>query len=533
MSADGGIIATTGSVGAHGPYHALRIVRIIDETADARSFVLAIPEELRSLFAYRAGQFLTFRVTVNGERFVRCYSLASSPEVDAEHKVTIKRIDEGRVSNWMNETLSAGDDLETMRPAGVFCLQERTTPLVLFSGGSGITPVISIVKTALASTERRVRLVYANRDRESIIFRGELDALASRYATRFELFHRLDVEEGFIDSAAVRGYVGSEAGADFYVCGPTAFMDTVEATLQELGVDSDRLLIERFVSLSGDGTEAAATAPAEGDAAPANVQVTLDGETRDIPRDDMLKRVLELFDSTGADCLCRPQPLEETVGQGWGAAISRARHSRLGHNPGSDIYSPEAGFTQPETAGAAYRIEILRSLGGYDERFDACEDVEFNHRVALAGYTAYKHPDLAVSYEPRNSLIRLFQQMKRYGRGRARLMARHPEMTPWPLVALATTAFLVLLLLPILGFKPWIPLALALGLVYALACGLFSFRVSQSVPEALKTALVFPVIHGGLLTGFVRGIPESLYYKIPPGASDMLPEVRPNATASH
>ena len=96
-----------------GPYHRLNIERVIDETADARSFVVTVPDDLSETFGYRAGQFLTFRVTVDGERLVRCYSLASSPDTDNEHKVTVKRIDDGRVSNWMNDEVREGENLES------------------------------------------------------------------------------------------------------------------------------------------------------------------------------------------------------------------------------------------------------------------------------------------------------------------------------------------------------------------------------------------------------------------------------------
>lgn len=274
--------ATPESVGAKGPYHALRIARVIDETSDARSFVLEIPPELRAQFAYRAGQFLTFRVTVDGERLVRCYSLASSPDVDAEHKVTVKRIADGRVSNWMNDRLRGGDVLETMRPAGVFVLRDRATPLVLFGAGSGVTPVISLLKSALATTPRKVRLVYANRDADSIIFRAEIDRLAAAHRDRLEVVHRLDVESGFLDAQATRDYVGSWLDADFYVCGPTPFMDTVESTLGELGIARDRIHVERFVSLSGDGASHAPKA-APGDAAQVRVRVRLDGQEREVP----------------------------------------------------------------------------------------------------------------------------------------------------------------------------------------------------------------------------------------------------------
>ncbi|MEE3330223.1 MAG: ferredoxin--NADP reductase [Myxococcota bacterium] len=277
--------ATAESVGAKGPYHALRVAEVIDETADARSFALEIPDEAEDLFAYRAGQFLTFRVNVGGERLVRCYSLASSPDTDRIHKVTVKRIDDGRVSHWMNDNVSVGDTLETMRPAGVFVLQERTTPIVLFGGGSGVTPVISILKSALATTERGLKLVYANRDADSIIFRAELDELVAKYAGRLEVIHRLDVESGFVDQDAVRGYIGDALESDFYVCGPGAFMDTVEATFDALAIDRSQIFIERFISLSeGEAPSAAGGDVLEpGDAASGTISIQLDGEQKTVP----------------------------------------------------------------------------------------------------------------------------------------------------------------------------------------------------------------------------------------------------------
>ncbi len=259
---------------AAGPYYHLRVGRVIDETADARSFVLEIPETLGERFAYRAGQFLTFRVEVDGHRLVRCYSLASAPGLDREHKVTVKRVVDGRVSNWMNDRVAAGDTLEVMHPAGVFCLHERTTPIVLFGGGSGITPVISILKTALATTRRKLKLVYANRDEASIIFAQELDALQRAHSDRFELVHRLDVVHGFVDAARVVEEVGKQTDADFYICGPGPFMDVVETGLQGLGVGKDQIFIERFTSSQDASVPAAIVDTAAG----IQVTVKLDGK---------------------------------------------------------------------------------------------------------------------------------------------------------------------------------------------------------------------------------------------------------------
>lgn len=259
---------------ASGPYHRLRVARVVDETADARSIVLEIPEALRERFAYRAGQFLTFRVEVGGQRLVRCYSLASAPGIDPEHKVTVKRVADGRVSNWMNERVAAGDSLEVMPPAGVFCLRERSTPIVLFGGGSGITPVISILKTALATTRRPIKLVYANRDEASIIFAAELEALRRAHPDRLEIVHRLDVVHGFVDAVRVVEEVGARKDADFYVCGPGPFMDVVEQGLARLGVGKDQIFIERFTSAQDAPAPAAVVDTAGG----TKVTVKLDGK---------------------------------------------------------------------------------------------------------------------------------------------------------------------------------------------------------------------------------------------------------------
>lgn len=285
MSAVSDPPATAASVGATGPYYRVRILRVVEEISEARSFVLQVPDAARERFAYRAGQFLTFRLTVDGARLVRCYSLASAPGVDPDYKVTVKRIEDGRVSNWMNDHLQVGDWLETMPPAGLFCLQDRAIPIVLLGAGSGITPVVSLLKSALAETDRSVTLLYANRDRDSIIFRDELMNLEARYGSRLEVIHRLDSESGFIDSDGMCRVVEGKLDADFYVCGPGPFMDTAESALAGLGVDPSRVFIERFVSLAGDGSASPGEAGGvlePGDASPQVVTVVLDGATHEV-----------------------------------------------------------------------------------------------------------------------------------------------------------------------------------------------------------------------------------------------------------
>jgi len=271
--------AAASSSEAHGPYYSLRVVDVIDETADSKSIVLDVPTELSERFAYESGQFLSFRVEVDGHRLVRCYSLASAPGLDPAHKVTIKRVVDGRASNWMNDSVSVGDTLEVMPPSGVFLLHKRDTPLMLFSGGSGITPCISILKTALATTSRQIKLLYANRDDRSIIFKDELNAMLSANSDRLEIVHRLDDVHGFCDAALIVQEIGPRKDADFYICGPGPFMDVVEEGLESLEIPSDRINIERFES--PDSPSAAAAAPIDAKDGQ-TVTISLDGTATDV-----------------------------------------------------------------------------------------------------------------------------------------------------------------------------------------------------------------------------------------------------------
>ncbi len=260
--------------------HALRVRKVIEETPDARSFVLEVPDALRERFRYRAGQFLSFKVPLGGVVLTRSYSLSSSPDCDPEHKFTVKRVDHGRVSNWMNDYVREGDVLQVTPPAGFFVLDDSVLPVVLFSGGSGITPCISLIKTALATSARRLRLIYANRDARSVIFRGELEALARQHADRLELVQRLDDRDGLLTREAVARLVAGERDAHFYLCGPGAFMATVEAALEELGLHHDRIHMEIFSSPPDPGTEASGERSAEVSApagVPEVITVLLDG----------------------------------------------------------------------------------------------------------------------------------------------------------------------------------------------------------------------------------------------------------------
>jgi ferredoxin-NADP reductase len=248
----------------HG-FHPVRVTRIVEETADARSYVLDVP------FGYLAGQFLTFRACGT----LRSYSMSSSPDTDGELMVTVKRVPGGLVSNWMHDHLAPGDVVEVTRPAGVFCLRATSAPLIAFCGGSGITPVMSLAKSALATTGRRVRVLAANRDAGSVIFGAALAELGGRYPGRFEVRHHLDVERGFLDGAGVAGFAGEDRDADFYLCGPEPFMDLAERALLAHGVDAGHILAERFDRVPSE---------AEGEEKEGTVTIVLSGKRHTVPQ---------------------------------------------------------------------------------------------------------------------------------------------------------------------------------------------------------------------------------------------------------
>jgi 3-ketosteroid 9alpha-monooxygenase subunit B len=265
-------------------FYELRVARVVDETPDARSYELAVPPELAERFRYRAGQYLTFEVPAGtfGERILRCYSLASAPERSEAHKVTVKRVPEGRGSSWFHDHVAAGTRLRVMPPLGRFVLHESALPLLFFAGGSGITPVIGLIKSALATTGRRVRLLYANRDARSIIFAAELEALARSHPGRFECLHHLDDAAGFVDAAAVRRARAGFEDAEAYLCGPAPFMALVEETLRAAGMPEERIRIERFELPLHPEAAGAAPAPAA-EAAPSEIVVHLEGKAHRIP----------------------------------------------------------------------------------------------------------------------------------------------------------------------------------------------------------------------------------------------------------
>jgi 3-ketosteroid 9alpha-monooxygenase subunit B len=262
-------------------YNSLRIAKIIQETPDARSFVFEIPADLAEKYRYKAGQFLTFRVPHADGAFNRCYSLSSAPEIDGLPKVTVKRVEGGKGSNWFHDALKEGGTLDVLPPAGRFVLGQGEAPLLLFGGGSGITPMMSLIKSALKSGKRRIRLFYANRDKPSVIFDAEFEALAKSHPGQLEVIHHLDAVQGLTKheevEAALKGFENAEA----YLCGPGPFMNLVEAALLAAGMPRERVLIERFEASGNDAVPV--EPPAAGDVIPSEIVIHFEGKTHKVP----------------------------------------------------------------------------------------------------------------------------------------------------------------------------------------------------------------------------------------------------------
>lgn len=269
----------------------MRVVEVVRETAQAHSLVLE-PADGEAV-DHRPGQFLTVRIpTGEGPGTARCYSLASSPQCGEPLKVTVKRSEGGFGSNWICDNVTAGDVLEVLEPAGTFTPDTLDRDLLLFAGGSGVTPVMSILKSCLRGGTGRVTLAYANRDQDSVIFRDELVELSGEFGDRLTVVHWLESVQGLPTAALVRSVAGPCADREVFVCGPEPFMALVEETLTEEGFPAGRVRTERFFSLSADPfapmAEVDPTEPGS------TVEVELDGETRTLawPRENRLLDVL-------------------------------------------------------------------------------------------------------------------------------------------------------------------------------------------------------------------------------------------------
>src|SRR3954469_6258918 len=276
-------------------FHPLKVAEIVPETDEANSIRFEIPEELRNEFAFKAGQHLTLRATINGEEVRRNYSLCTAP-ADSDWMVTVKRIGGGLFSNWVGDQLKVGDTVEVMEPHGSFTTEFDPTKgrhLVGIAGGSGITPVMSLIKTLLRTEPgSSFTLFYGNRDSSSVIFLEALAGLKDKHLGQLEIYHFLDAEEQDIDlfngmldrerlEEAIPALVPDAAEVDgWFICGPGPMMDAVEAALLDRNIPKERIHIERFTADRPAGAAAKEIAQLQTQAEGATVAVTLDGRTR-------------------------------------------------------------------------------------------------------------------------------------------------------------------------------------------------------------------------------------------------------------
>lgn len=242
----------------------LTVKKLVRETADATTLYFEIPENLKDTFTYTAGQYLTFEVEMGGEKVRRSYSLCTYSGVDAMPAVTVKRVDGGKMSNYLNAEIKEGDVMSVMPPMGKFTVVPdafRGAHYVLFGGGSGITPVLGIAKAVLADEPNsKVTLVYANRNPDSVIFKQTLADMEKASNGRFKVHHNFDTApltyfglKGMLNVDKVQSIVKSKIGGSFdqyqyFICGPGPMMEVIKDGLRNLGISGDRVNTEYFAA---------------------------------------------------------------------------------------------------------------------------------------------------------------------------------------------------------------------------------------------------------------------------------------------
>jgi len=276
-------------------FHPLTVTDVRRETRDAVVVTLRPADEDRAVFDFTQGQYLTFRRKFEDEELRRSYSICAGKD-EGVLKVGIKRVDGGCFSTWVNENLKPGDTLEAMPPMGAFftALEPETAKHYLgFAGGSGITPVLSIIKTVLSREPRaRFTLVYANRQISSIMFREELEDLKNLYLGRLSVLHVLESEAQDIDlftgridgakcAALFKNWIDPKSVTTAFICGPEPMMLAIAAALREHGLRDDQIKFELFASSQpGRARRKVEQVNGADHAAACEATVTLDGATR-------------------------------------------------------------------------------------------------------------------------------------------------------------------------------------------------------------------------------------------------------------
>lgn len=254
-------------------FHKLKIAEVKNEIAEAVSVSFLVPDELKSSFHYLPGQYTTLKLNIDGEQVNRSYSFCSSPFANEPITIAVKRVAGGKGSNFINDNFKPGVEIEVMEPMGNFhspISAGNRKNYFLFGGGSGITPVMAILKSVLLQEpESTVTLFYGNRNEQSIIFKDKLEVLAADFATRLKVVHILDSPSGSWNG--YRGPILKELAlkllrentnlnfqqAEFFVCGPTPMMKNVEEALSVLQIPKEKIHIEYFTAKAEEDKKAA------------------------------------------------------------------------------------------------------------------------------------------------------------------------------------------------------------------------------------------------------------------------------------
>lgn len=283
--------------------HVLELVvaDVVAETADARVLVFAVPNGAGDpvvppdRLKYSPGQFLTLRVpSTRTGSVARCYSLCSSPYADEALTVAVKRTADGYASNWLCDNAHVGMRIHVLAPSGNFVPKNLDTDFLLLAGGSGITPMLSILKSALSEGTGKVTLFYANRDEKSVIFSKALRELTSLHPERLSVVHWLESVQGLPNPSILATQLAPYAERETFICGPGPFMAAAEEALLKSGAARENVHLEVFQSLDSDPFAAVVLAEDDSDEGPATAIVTLDGETHELrwPRNAVLLDVL-------------------------------------------------------------------------------------------------------------------------------------------------------------------------------------------------------------------------------------------------
>ena len=320
-------------------FHPLTVIDVRPETADCVSVSVAIPAELQDAFRFQPGQYLTFRMNMDGAEIRRSYSICSSPN-DGEVRVAIKKVEQGKFSTYANDTLKKGDMLEVMPPMGKFTTKQSDgghKEYLAFAAGSGITPIMSIMKSVLEEEPNsRFTLIYGNRSKNSIIFREAIEALKNKYMQRLRLYYILSRE--YVDIPLFSGRINVAKCKEFcnslidlstideaFLCGPEDMILSVRQELIDSGMASEQVHIELFTS--PDQPKAAhekwATEHSTDKGPMSRVSVTLDGTTVDMDVSFNDETILDAALRHGMDlpyackggvcCTCRARVMEGEV----------------------------------------------------------------------------------------------------------------------------------------------------------------------------------------------------------------------------